>query len=99
MKDLALLAIDTCKQQGASYADIRLIETTQELLMVRNGQVALTDLTQSLGYGIRAFFKGAWGFCLFFKFNAFCHSKNSGSSRSYCKSVSKSFKNPFNSRS
>lgn len=62
MKDLTQIAMDTAIEQGATYADIRIIETRSEQLVVRNGQVNTLDANSSLGYGIRVLFNGAWGF-------------------------------------
>jgi TldD protein len=62
MKDLALLAIDTARQQGASFADVRLIETTREVLQVRNGAIGSLDVSQDVGFGVRVLAHGAWGF-------------------------------------
>lgn len=62
MKKLAQLAIDTALEKGASYADIRLIETQFEQFIVRNGQLSTAENTLSLGYGIRVLLNDAWGF-------------------------------------
>lgn len=59
---LAQRALDTARVRGAAYADIRFDDGRTERLEVRNGVLAtLTDQT-SIGYGIRAFVDGAWGF-------------------------------------
>ena len=62
MKDLALLAVDTARQQGASYADVRLIETAREALSVRNGAIGEVAQTEDAGFGVRVLAQGAWGF-------------------------------------
>jgi TldD protein len=62
VKDLALLAIDTARQQGATYADIRIIETAREALSVRNGAIGEVTQTEDLGFGVRVIAQGAWGF-------------------------------------
>lgn len=62
MKKLALRAIDTAAQQGASYADIRLIQTTHESIETENGAVSQVVQEESWGFGIRVIAKGAWGF-------------------------------------
>ena len=62
MRALGAKAIETARVRGASYADIRLIHTRNEDILVKNGQVGgLTD-AESLGYGIRVIADGAWGF-------------------------------------
>jgi TldD protein len=59
---LAARALDTASARGASYADVRFEDDRSERIDVRNGRVeTLRDETSS-GYGIRAFFDGAWGF-------------------------------------
>ena len=59
---LAARALDTARARGAAYADVRFDDARTERAEVRNGRVAaLTDET-SRGYGIRAFYDGAWGF-------------------------------------
>ena len=62
MRDLCTLAIDTAKKRGASYADIRLIETKREAIGVRNGALARSDLIEDRGFGVRVLVNGAWGF-------------------------------------
>jgi TldD protein len=62
VKELALLAIDTAKQQGASYADVRIIETSREVLSVRNGSLGNLEQAEDLGFGVRVIAHGAWGF-------------------------------------
>jgi len=62
MKDLALLAIDTAKARGASYADVRIIETARERLSVRNGAIGEVLEEDNAGFGVRVLRNGAWGF-------------------------------------
>ena len=62
MKDLASLSIDTAKALGASYADIRIIDTRNENLGTYNGNVASVNLSHTLGFGVRVICNGAWGF-------------------------------------
>jgi TldD protein len=59
---LAQRALDTARARGAAYADIRFDDGRSERAEVRNGTLAtLTDQT-SIGYGLRAFVDGSWGF-------------------------------------
>ena len=53
MKDLASLSIDTAKALGASYADIRIIDTRNENLGTYNGNVDSINLSSTLGFGVR----------------------------------------------
>ncbi|RJP80712.1 MAG: TldD/PmbA family protein [Candidatus Zixiibacteriota bacterium] len=62
MKNFALNAVDAAVRQGASYADIRIVETLRENLSVRNGRVSEMDLAEDLGFGVRVLVDGAWGF-------------------------------------
>lgn len=62
MKDLLNKALSTAKLRGASYADIRLIDTRTEGLQTRNGVLSSVSDTHSLGFGIRVVANGSWGF-------------------------------------
>ncbi len=62
MKDLCTAAIDTAKKRGASYADVRIIETKKEAIAVRNGALGQSDLIEDRGFGVRVIVNGAWGF-------------------------------------
>src|SRR3972149_6639128 len=62
MRDLTAVALNTAKRHGATYADIRIIQTTVEDLTVRNGELGEIQQADSLGYGIRVIVNGAWGF-------------------------------------
>ncbi|GAC1301165.1 MAG: TldD/PmbA family protein [Vulcanimicrobiaceae bacterium] len=58
----AARALDTALTRGATYADIRFDDGRSERIEIRNGAVATLADRRSRGYGIRAFFDGAWGF-------------------------------------
>jgi len=58
----AARALDTARARGATYADIRFEDDRAERIEIRNGAVATLADTRTRGYGIRAFFDGAWGF-------------------------------------
>src|SRR3954470_7447094 len=62
MRNLCTLAIDTAKKRGASYADIRVIDTKREAIAVRNGALSQSDLIEDRGFGVRVLVNGAWGF-------------------------------------
>jgi TldD protein len=62
MKDLALLAIDTAKAQGASYADVRVVESKLENIGTKNGKVGAYETLEDLGFGVRVIAGGSWGF-------------------------------------
>ncbi|UCF79125.1 MAG: TldD/PmbA family protein [Candidatus Eiseniibacteriota bacterium] len=62
MKDLALLAVDTAKAKGASYADARLIESRMEHIGTKNGKVGSYETSENTGFGVRVVAGGSWGF-------------------------------------
>ncbi|MBF0312845.1 MAG: TldD/PmbA family protein [Oligoflexia bacterium] len=51
-----------CNQAGVDYADIRIVEMSDEVLKVRNGLLSEIVNSKNLGYGIRVIAGGAWGF-------------------------------------
>lgn len=62
MKSYYQMAIDSALKAGASYADVRIIETRTEDIVTRNGQIGRLNQSETLGFGIRVLAKGAWGF-------------------------------------
>ncbi|MDI6809123.1 MAG: TldD/PmbA family protein [Candidatus Eisenbacteria bacterium] len=62
MKELALLALDSAKVKGASYADIRIGGTKSELIEIKNGKVVSVKRESSYGFGVRVISDGGWGF-------------------------------------
>ena len=58
----AARALDTANARGASYADVRFEDGRTERIEVRNGDVVTLSDATTVGYGIRAFVDGAWGF-------------------------------------
>ena len=62
MKELTQIAVDRATSLGASYADIRIIETRAEDITIRNGEIADLEQVEDLGFGIRVIVDGAWGF-------------------------------------
>ena len=62
MDDLVSRALDLAEVQGAGYADIRIVRTTQERISVRSGVVDTLSIDESLGFGIRVLVNGCWGF-------------------------------------
>jgi len=62
MKDFAQRALDTALAQGASYADVRVMDIRQRYLSTKNGQTGQVRDSQSFGMGIRVIAQGAWGF-------------------------------------
>ncbi|MCE2501946.1 MAG: TldD/PmbA family protein, partial [Dehalococcoidia bacterium] len=62
MDPLIATALDTARQQGAEYADVRLVSNREQRITVRNGVVETMTADESVGLGIRALYDGAWGF-------------------------------------
>lgn len=62
MKDLCLHAVDTAAKLGVSFADVRILLTRREDIVVRNERVATLEQGEDLGVGVRVIANGAWGF-------------------------------------
>ncbi len=62
MKQIASWALDTAVQRGAAYADVRIVDDRQRLLLTKNGKVGHASDSESLGLGVRVLAGGAWGF-------------------------------------
>src|SRR5947209_18012913 len=62
MKDLADIALNTAKQKGASYADIRIVRTLNNFVTTREKRVENVTNTESYGFGVRVLVNGVWGF-------------------------------------
>jgi TldD protein len=62
MRDLAMRALDTAKQRGADYADVRIVRFKAESVVVRNKNVEALTADESLGFGVRVIAGGYWGF-------------------------------------
>jgi len=56
------MALSEAKKLGATYADIRLITTEHERVVIRNGNIGSLDSSVSRGFGVRVICDGAWGF-------------------------------------
>lgn len=61
-KELALLAVDTAKAAGATYADVRISRHLFESIATRERQITNVAKTESYGIGVRALVGGSWGF-------------------------------------
>jgi TldD protein len=55
-------ALDTANQQGAGYADVRVVRFRSESVAVRNHNVEALTSDESLGFGVRVIVDGFWGF-------------------------------------
>ncbi len=61
-RDLLLLAIDSCKRAGASYADARIQRVQRNSIFTRERQILDVVDSDTMGCGIRALVDGCWGF-------------------------------------
>jgi len=59
--------LDTLSAQGASYADMRIVERQMESIVVKNSRLDRNTESQNRGFGIRVLFDGAWGFACSFE--------------------------------
>ncbi|MDZ4065081.1 MAG: TldD/PmbA family protein, partial [Coriobacteriia bacterium] len=62
MKEVVSTALDAAQIAGATYADVRVVDTTHEEITVANGRVEGIESATSFGIGIRVICDGAWGF-------------------------------------
>jgi TldD protein len=62
MRDLVMRALDTARNQGASYADVRIVRLQTESITVRNENVEGLSADETLGFGVRVIAGGYWGF-------------------------------------
>ena len=62
MKEFTARALDRARDLGATYADVRVVETQRESIAVKNGRVEGLALGEDQGFGVRVLANGAWGF-------------------------------------
>ncbi|MCL7452625.1 MAG: TldD/PmbA family protein, partial [Anaerolineae bacterium] len=62
MKELTDRALNLAQVQGASYADMRVVQRRTQNINVKNGVVEGLSDNESQGFGIRVVVDGAWGF-------------------------------------
>jgi len=62
LKELAARALNLAQVQGASYADVRVVNRRTQNINVKNGVVEGLADNESQGFGIRVVVDGAWGF-------------------------------------
>jgi TldD protein len=54
--------LDAAVSAGATYADVRVVDTVTQGVSVRNGVVEGVESSTSFGFGVRVIADGAWGF-------------------------------------
>ena len=62
MDDIARRALDTAAQQGASFAEVRVVRRREQSASVKGGRVDAVSLGETEGLGLRVLVDGAWGF-------------------------------------
>jgi TldD protein len=62
MRSIVSAALDAADAAGASYADVRLVDTLTQSLSMRTGRVDEVSSSASFGLGVRVLADGAWGF-------------------------------------
>ena len=62
VKDIAELALDTCRNLGATYADIRIVTIKDEDISIKLGNISVLEFRESIGFGIRCLVDGGFGF-------------------------------------
>lgn len=61
-RELAVAALNAAQITGATYADVRIVHTSRERVIVKNGRIGELERSHDLGTGIRVLAEGAWGF-------------------------------------
>ena len=62
LRQFVLDCLDAAVMAGATYADVRVIETDEQEISVRTGRVDAIRSSQSYGFGVRVLAGGSWGF-------------------------------------
>ena len=62
MKTLSDRALNLAQVQGATYADVRIVQRRTQNITVKNGVVETLSDSESQGFGVRVVVDGAWGF-------------------------------------
>ena len=62
MREHTERALDVAQNNGATYADIRIVRRENQNITVKNGIVQTLSLDDDFGFGVRVIANGAWGF-------------------------------------
>jgi TldD protein len=62
LKTLSDRALNLAQIQGATYADVRIVQRRTQNITVKNGVVETLSDSESQGFGVRVVVDGAWGF-------------------------------------
>jgi len=61
-RDLSTAALNAAQVAGATYADVRIVHTLRERIILKNGQIGELERSHDVGTGVRVIAEGAWGF-------------------------------------
>jgi TldD protein len=62
LKEILMRALDRANLRGAQYADVRVVNHSEESLSVKDGIVENLSSSETEGVGIRVLVNGTWGF-------------------------------------
>ena len=62
LRPVADAALGRARELGAEHADVRIERTTQQLIRLRDGTVAMAQDSASVGLAVRVIVDGTWGF-------------------------------------
>ncbi len=62
MREIINAALNSAQLAGASYTDVRVVDTRREEIAVANGRVEGVESSASFGLGVRVIADGSWGF-------------------------------------
>jgi TldD protein len=62
MRSIVAVCLEAAQAAGASYTDVRIVDTRTQSLSVRTGRVEEVSSSASFGLGVRVLAGGAWGF-------------------------------------
>ncbi len=62
MNDIITAALEAAVSAGASYSDVRIVDTSKEDVQVASGVVEAVERSDMFGIGVRAICDGSWGF-------------------------------------
>ena len=61
-RDICIAALDAAMGGGASYADVRVVNSRNQFVEARENHVSVVSDGEVVGIGVRALVDGAWGF-------------------------------------
>ncbi|HUG00657.1 MAG TPA: TldD/PmbA family protein [Longimicrobiales bacterium] len=61
-RELAMLALDSARSAGATYADVRISSNRNQFVATRERRVTALNDSETFGFGVRVIADGTWGF-------------------------------------